>query len=98
MINGKWEEFEGPEGSCQIPCNAQAWQLYTDMRGVGLAARRLTAALKKAISAPKRTDALAIMDHALSADSKYGASDTEPRVVAERCLAAARGGDYSWSL
>jgi hypothetical protein len=68
------------------------------MRGVNLAAARLTKALKKAIDAPKRKEAIEIMSRALSVDSKYGASDTEPRVVSVRCLIEARGGDYDWEL
>ena len=94
----EYEEYEGPEGTTRIPLTANEWDLYSDMKGANLAARRLTAAMKKAIDAPKRKIAIEIMSKALEADSKYGAADTEPRGIAERCLSQARGGDYSWTL
>jgi len=93
-----YEKYEGPEAETDIPTDADSWELYSGMRGVNLAAARLTKALKKAIDAPKRKEAIEIMSRALSVDSKYGAADTEPRAIAERCLTDTRGGDYAWEL
>lgn len=92
------EEFQGPEGKTMIPIDANSWELYSDMKGVGRVARSLTAALKRAIMARYREDAIKIMATALEKHTNFGAGDTEPRAVAERCLSEARGGDYSWTL
>lgn len=81
-----------------VPASAEGWQLYSSMPGAGLAASRLTKAMEKALLASSREDAIRIMGKALNADSKYGASDTEPRVVAERLLSRGRGGDFAWAL
>lgn len=81
-----------------IPTNATGWQLYSSMRGAGLAASRLTRAMEKALNAPSREDAIKIMSTALRADANYGARDTEPRCVAEIILSKGRGGDYGWAL
>lgn len=97
-VRVRHQVIEGPEGTTRVPDDAEAWELYSDMRGAGLAAARLTKALIKAINAPKRKEAIEIMSRALSVDSKYGAADTEPRAHAEHCLTEARGGDYHWEL
>lgn len=81
-----------------VPTNATGWQLYSDMRGVGLAASRLTRAMEKALNAPSHEDAIKIMKSALRADANYGASDTEPRCVAEIILSKGRGSSFGWAL
>jgi hypothetical protein len=81
-----------------IPSGAHGWELYSTMPGAGLAASRLSRALERALLAPSREDAVRIMGSALSADRKYGASDTEPRSIAEAKLTKGRGGDFAWSL
>jgi len=91
-------EWEGTEAKVEIPTTADEWELYSSMKGAGLAAYRLTSALKKALVASKRDEAIKIMGDALDKDSDYGASDTEPRAIAESCLTAGRGGDYAWCL
>jgi hypothetical protein len=81
-----------------IPKTASGWELYSSMKGSGLAASRLTRAAEKALLAPSREDAIKIMRAALRADAKYGARDTEPRCVAEHILETGRGGNYAWAL
>lgn len=81
-----------------IPACARGWQLYSDMQGVGLAASRLTRAMEKALAAGSREDAIKIMKSALNADARYGASDTEPRCVAESLLTKGRGSSFGWAL
>ena len=81
-----------------VPTGASGWELYSSMRGAGLAASRLTRAMEKALNAASREDAIKIMGDALRADANYGASDTEPRCIAEMILAKGRGGDYGWAL
>jgi hypothetical protein len=95
---GRFEEFEGPEGKTRVPLNASAWQLYSTMAGADEAATYLAEELKKAIKAPSRGEAIDIVNKALSKYSSFGATDTEPRCVAEGCLSDARGGDYAWAL
>jgi hypothetical protein len=81
-----------------IPSGASGWELYSTMPGAGLAASRLSRALERALLAPSREDAVRIMRSALRADCKYGASDTEPRCVAEAALTKGRVEDFAWSL
>jgi len=92
------EEFQGPEGKAMIPVDADSWELYSDMKGVGRAAKSLTSALKRAIKAKDREQAIKIMGDALEKYASFGATDTEPRAVAECCLSEARGGNYYWVL
>jgi hypothetical protein len=89
---------QATEDTVQIPGDAEAWYLYSDMKGVGRAARALTAALKRALKAPNRDKAIAIMREAMSKYSAFGAADTEPCVEAERALTNGRGGSYRWTL
>ena len=89
-------EFTG--ATVTVPACARGWQLYSSMRGAGLAASRLTRAMEKALNAPSREDAIKIMKSALRADANYGASDTEPRCVAESLLTKGRGSSFGWAL
>lgn len=95
---GTFIEFKAPEAIVKIPTDAAAWQLYSDMPGAAGAARALTAALKRALRASDREEAIKVMREAMDKRAQFGASDTEPRCVAERCLTQGRGSDYSWSL
>lgn len=81
-----------------IPTSANEWELYSSMKGAGLAASRLTRALEKALNASSREQAIKIMSEALSKNSKYGASDSEPRNNAEHYLSKGRGGNFAWVL
>lgn len=92
----------GKVGALKMPTTAQEWQLFSDMPGVGVAARALTAALQKAATAISR--GLAVLDDERSAPgvvtrayyrfvypvmtkyARWGASDTEPRNVAQGWL------------
>lgn len=94
----KYESVMATERSVKIPADAEAWELYSDMKGAGHAARSLTAALKKALKASTRERAISIMSKALEEQAAFGAKDTEPMAHAEACLTAGRGSDYSWSL
>ena len=89
---------EGVENEVSIPETADEWELFTDMKGVGRAARSLTGALKKALKARTRDQAIKIMCERMTKYSEFGAYDTEPRDTAERCLTEGRGGNYTWSL
>ena len=82
----------------KVPTSADGWQLYTTMKGASLAASRLARAAEKALMAASREDAIRIMGAALRADAKFGASDTEPRCVAEHLLSKGRGGNFGWTL
>lgn len=82
----------------KLPASANDWEIYSSMRGSGLAAHRLTKALAKALVAPTRDGAITIMQSALTADRKYGAWDTEPRGLAEHILGKGRNDDFSWAL
>ncbi len=42
----------------KLPTNANDWEIYSSMRGAGLAAHRLTKALTKALLAPTRDGAI----------------------------------------
>jgi hypothetical protein len=81
--------------SYNVPSTAREWQLYSDMKGAGGAAKRLTAALKKACS-PNISDAeaSAIMNRAMNLDDAYGAGDSEPSYIARDLLRAIRSSDY----
>lgn len=81
--------------SYSVPSTASEWQLYSDMKGSGAAAKRLTAALKKACSSNiSDAEAAAIMHQALRFDSDYGASDSEPQYVARELLREIRSSNY----
>lgn len=80
-----------------VPTNATGWQLYSSMRGAGLAASRLTRAMEKALNAPSREDAIKIVSTALRADANY-CDSIGTRRVAEIILSKGRGGDYGWAL
>lgn len=82
----------------KVPTSAEGWQLYTTMRGASLAASRLTKAMEKALTAPSNEDAVNIMRAALRADRNYGATDTEPRYVAEVLLLKGRGGNFACAI
>jgi len=88
----------GVEAEVSIPETADEWELFSDMKGVGKVARSLTSGLKKALMARTREKAIEIMSERLSKYPEFGARDTEPRSIAERCLTDGRGGDYYWSL
>jgi len=88
-----YEEHEGTAGKTRIPVDVDAWQLY-DLPGADVAAAELTTALKAAMTAPKQADAARIMLTALRVAFEFGAMDTEPRGIAERCLSKARGSGF----
>jgi len=81
-----------------LPDSADAWELYDSMPGAEAAARRLTAALAKALVAPTREKAISIMSAALKRDQKFGAYDTEHCYRAESLLAKGRNDDFSYAL
>lgn len=91
------KKVEGTAGEVKIPLTRDGWELY-DEPGVEKAAERLAHAAEIAVKAPTRGEAIKIMSAALSAETKYGATDTEPRCVAERVLADGRGGSFRWAL
>lgn len=76
-----------------VPSTVSEWELYSDMPGVGAAAKRLTAALVRAAN-PNITDqqAFAIVRKALDLEVEYGATDTESRSHAREALSELRGG------
>lgn len=93
-----WVEAQGTEAKTQIPDDAEAWELYSTKRGVHRVAKALTRALRRALKANTRERAISIMKDALVDYDDFGADDTEPRSIAERCLTQGRGGNYRWSL
>ena len=87
-----------------LPTTKEQWQLY-DIPGAGIAARALTAALKRAEKACKSdenggrkmslgTAMNKIVYPVMSRYSKVGASDTEPRGVAIAYLESVTGQSY----
>jgi hypothetical protein len=91
---GKFEPVEGKASVVQIPVDARAWELY-DIPGSENAAKRLTSALRRAINAGTKAEAVEIMEKALDADEDFGTADTEPRAEATQCLQIARGEHFS---
>jgi hypothetical protein len=81
----------------EIPSTARDWELYSTMPGSTSAARRLTAALKKA-GRSKLPDAEAwkILDAALDAEIEFGACDSEPLWHARKAFNALRGCIREW--
>lgn len=86
------------ENKITLPDGANEWQLYSSMPGAEAAAKRLTAALARALVAPGRAKAINIMCAALKREMKFGAYDTEPVYVAESILSKGRNDDFSWAL
>lgn len=94
-----------------IPITAGDWELFVDMPGVGRAAKRMTGALKRSIkrfdSLRRSTHSdpvlalyaayTQVMAETMNKFSDFGATDTEPRNVAQGHLAryavAVLGGD-----
>jgi hypothetical protein len=79
------------EVKIEIPTSAEEWQLFRDMRGAEAAAARISAATHRALREPTRRAAERIIAAALNKDSRFGAADTEPRVVAAYILDEAYG-------
>lgn len=71
-----------------LPRSAASWELYTDMPGVGTAARLLTAALSAALKAPGATRASVrtAVGKVMSEQAGFGACDSEPVYVLEAVL------------
>lgn len=86
------------EFSFSIPSTPMEWELYCSMEGVENAANELTQALIKAIGASSHKDAKNIMRSAMEKNANYGATDTEPRAIAEQYLTKVRNKDFTWSL
>lgn len=91
-------EVEGSASKVKIPVTPDGWELYHDKPGAVIAARRLANAMKKAIAAASRTEAITIMRNVMTEYEKFGALDTEPRWHAERLLSQGRGEDYRWEI
>lgn len=78
------------------PSTIQDWQLYSSKPGAGVAARALTAALSRAVTAMKRGMSPSaayerFMVPVMSKHINFGATDTEPRNVALTALEKASG-------
>jgi len=91
---GEFEPVQGKAAAVSIPVDAKAWELF-DLPGAENAAKRLTAALRRAINAETQAEAIEIMEEALDADEDFGAADSEPRAEAKHCLKIARGERFS---
>lgn len=91
-------EVTGTNATVKVPTTPSEWELYCGKDGVEKAAGRMTRAIVKALTAPTRDEAIKIARKAMELDAKFGACDTEPRVIAEHLLSKGRGGDFSWSL
>lgn len=86
------------EVTLNLPTTAEEWELYSSKKGAANAARGMTAALKKAIQAPTKDKAREIMRGAMNKFAEFGASDTEPRMCAERYLGKGRQENWEWEL
>lgn len=66
-----------------VECNLtpREWQLFSDMPGVGLAARSLNETAVVALSLATREEAYARMMREMDRLADFGAADTEPRAV-----------------
>lgn len=93
----KTKKVEGTGGEVDIPLTPNGWELY-NQAGCEQAARRLAHAAEEAVKAPTRGEAITIMSRALKADMAFGATDTEPRCIAETILNIGRGGNFNWAL
>lgn len=92
----RYEEVTTPKGIVMIPSSAAAWELYEDSQGCGLAAYRLTKALKKALESSSAKKAWALMQVSLEKHAKYGATDTEPRAIVAEILRKAFDEDFNY--
>lgn len=90
-------EVAGPVAKVKIPVTPSGWELYSKP-GAVIAARKMANAMKKALAATSRIEAIDIMRNVMTEHRKLGALDTEPRWHAERLLSYGRGEDFQWTI
>lgn len=80
----------------EIPSNAREWELYSSTPGSGAAAKRLTAATRKAgRSRLSDAEAWKALMQAFDKEVEFGACDSEPLWHAQRAFNELRGTRYA---
>lgn len=79
-----------------VDMSAADWQIYDDEPGAKGCAKRLNKAAAKALSLPSAEDASNFFLAAAEKESRFGASDSEPRWEFEKMAIAVYGPDNGW--